>query len=91
MLFGIGAIFAAVKPLNLLCYSIQFDVSKRRSSQVLYRTYVLFQGDFGSPLVASNTLVGIYTWGGGCGNPQIPDAYTKLAAVCYWIVINIGP
>jgi len=48
---------------------------------------VLFQ-DYGGPLVANNKLVGMYSWGGICGD--IPDVYTKVSALCDWIVINAG-
>lgn len=48
-------------------------------------------GDEGGPLVASNKLVGIYSWvDGGCGFPQYPGVYTKVSALCNWIVINVG-
>lgn len=48
-------------------------------------------GDFGSLLVACNKLVGIYSWGYGCGDADYPDLYTKISAVCEWIIINIDP
>ena len=51
--------------------------------------YVLFQ-DYGSPLVASNKLVGIFSKGGGCGDPSFPDVFTKVSALCDWLVINAG-
>jgi secreted trypsin-like serine protease len=51
----------------------------------------LFQGDYGGPLVANNSLVGIYNWGLGCGLYPFPDIYTKVSAVCDWIATNIGP
>ena len=54
-------IFATVKPLNLLWSSVPCDVSKGKCSYVFYCTYVLLQ-DFGGPLVASNRLVGMYSW-----------------------------
>jgi len=61
---------------------------KAQNSYVFYCTYVLFQGDDGGPLVASEKLVGIYSWGFGCGRPQYPGIYTKVSAVCDWIVNN---
>jgi hypothetical protein len=74
-----------------MCSDLQFlcDVSKAKSSYVFYCTYVLFQ-DFGGPLVASNRLVGIYSWGLGCVYPDYPEVFTKVSAVCDWIVINAG-
>jgi trypsin len=51
---------------------------------------ILFQSDYGSPLVASNKQVGIYSWGLECGLPEYPGIYIKMSAVCDWIVINAG-
>ena len=50
--------------------------------------YVLFQGDYGGPVVASNRLVGMYSWGLECGLPQYPGVCIKMSAVCDWIVNN---
>ena len=50
--------------------------------------YVLFQGDYGGPVVASNRLVGMYSWGLECGLPQYPGVYIKVSALCDWIVNN---
>ena len=58
--------------------------------------YVLFQGDYGRPLIISNpwyygnTLVGIYNFGIKFGDPNFPDIYIKMSAVCDWIVIKAG-
>jgi hypothetical protein len=82
--------FSVVKPLNLLSSSIACDVSKGKSSYVFYCTFVLFQGDYGGPLVASNRLVGMYSWGVEGGLPQQPGAYIIVSALCDWIVINAG-
>jgi len=41
-------------------------------------------------LVVSNKLVGIYDKEGRCGSPSYPDVFTKVSAVCEWIVINAG-
>jgi secreted trypsin-like serine protease len=50
--------------------------------------YALFQGDSGGPLVANNRLVGIVSWGEGCGLPQFPGVYTKVSEVRNWIAAN---
>jgi hypothetical protein len=68
--------------------SIVCDVSKGKSSYIFYCTYVLFQGDYGAPMVYSNKLVGMYISGTECGNPDIPDIYTKVPAVCDWLILN---
>jgi len=46
--------------------------------------------DRGGPLVASNRLVGIFAVGYEDFLPTKPGVYTKVAAVCDWIVFNAG-
>uniref|UniRef100_A0A1B0B285 Peptidase S1 domain-containing protein n=1 Tax=Glossina palpalis gambiensis TaxID=67801 RepID=A0A1B0B285_9MUSC len=42
-------------------------------------------GDSGSPLVVKGELVGIASWGAGCGAQNFPDVYTDVVALRYWI------
>jgi secreted trypsin-like serine protease len=63
---------------------------KGKSSYVFYCTYILFQGDRGGPLVASSRLVGIYSVGYEGLVPTYPGLFTKVSAVCDWIIINAG-
>ncbi|KAM7349905.1 trypsin-2 [Cochliomyia hominivorax] len=43
------------------------------------------QGDSGGPLVYNNTLIGIISWGSGCGQPGFPGVYADVQYYNKWI------
>ncbi|MFD9774532.1 S1 family peptidase [[Kitasatospora] papulosa] len=43
------------------------------------------QGDSGGPLVARGRLVGLVSWGSGCGSPESPGVYTRVSAAIRWM------
>ncbi|MEU0137489.1 serine protease [Streptomyces sp. NPDC006296] len=43
------------------------------------------QGDSGGPLVARGRLVGLVSWGSGCGSPDSPGVYTRVSAAIRWM------
>ncbi|XP_049852103.1 trypsin delta-like isoform X1 [Schistocerca gregaria] len=48
------------------------------------------QGDSGGPLTVNGTLVGLVSFGRGCGRPGIPGVYSNVAALRNWIGKNTG-
>ncbi|MEU1367542.1 serine protease [Streptomyces sp. NPDC005803] len=47
--------------------------------------YDACQGDSGGPLVAQGKLVGLVSWGNGCGRADSPGVYTRVSAAIEWM------
>ena len=48
------------------------------------------EGDTGGPLVVNGILVGIVSWGIGCGQPGFPGVYTDVAALRSFVTDQTG-
>ncbi|XP_004483245.1 tissue-type plasminogen activator [Dasypus novemcinctus] len=72
---------------NMLC------AGDTRSGGAQTNLHDACQGDSGGPLVCMKdnrmTLVGIISWGLGCGQKDIPGVYTKVANYLDWIQDNM--
>jgi trypsin len=51
---------------------------------------VCLKGDSGGPLTKDGQLVGIVSWGLGCGEVGYPGVYTNVASVREWIRDQTG-
>lgn len=42
-------------------------------------------GDFGGPLTINGVLIGVTSWGFGCGRPGYPSVWTRIPYFRNWI------
>lgn len=48
------------------------------------------QGDSGGPMATRDTLVGVVSWGVGCGRREFPGVYANVAYLREWIENSSG-
>ncbi|MFF2964199.1 S1 family peptidase [Streptomyces sp. NPDC057963] len=62
-----------------------YDASAMLCAGELLGGYDACQGDSGGPLVARGRLIGLVSWGNGCGRAGSPGVYTRVSAAMGWM------
>lgn len=55
---------------------------------MVLKVFVDFQGDAGGPLVCQDRLIGLVSYGTGCGYIHLPTIFTDLRKYMDWIKEN---
>ncbi|SCF88611.1 trypsin-like serine protease [Streptomyces sp. Ncost-T10-10d] len=62
-----------------------YDASAMLCAGELLGGHDACQGDSGGPLVARGRLIGLVSWGNGCGRIGSPGVYTRISAAIGWM------
>ncbi|KAJ8932958.1 hypothetical protein NQ314_014337 [Rhamnusium bicolor] len=60
------------------------------SSETYNYDIAVLKADSGGALEQDGTLIGIVSWGQGCGEPDYPGVYTRVSYLRSWIRTNTG-
>ncbi len=73
------------KQLNPVSYSHLLLINKNLYNVLQSGGAGPCTGDYGGPLTFGNQVIGLVSWGEGCGRPNLPAVYTRVAHYRHWI------